>query len=434
MEKISIKDIKNYDGQTVTLQGFVHNVRDLKGVQFIILRDRTGLLQLFSQKTAANKSVNVLISELPKESVIKVTGVVSVSENVKLNGVELLIKEVAIISLAPAELPINELSPQNLLLDWRFLDLRQPKNLLIFELQTTIEHAMREYWIKNDFIEIHSPKLMGTASESGAELFELPYFGTKAYLAQSPQFYKQMAMAAGFDKVFEIGPVFRANSSFTRRHDTEFTSVDVEISWVDSHEDVMKCEEEWLAYVMAKVKEKHEEKAKELYGVEIEVPTLPFPRMTLSEGREILKSLGHEINHKDDLDPEGERLIAKYVREKYNHDFVFITEYPTAVRAFYHMRPDDNPEVTKSFDLIYRGIEVTTGAQREHRPDRLIKQAIEKGYTTEPLEDYFNFFRHGCPPHGGFGFGLTRLIMMILGLESVRQATYLYRGPNRLTP
>jgi nondiscriminating aspartyl-tRNA synthetase len=434
MRKTSIKDIKNYPDQQVTLKGFVHSVRDLKAVQFVILRDRTGLLQLFSQKNETNKDLNRLVSELSKESIITVSGIVKISDAVKLNNVELVLENIKVDSYTPPELPIDDLSPQNLLLDWRFLDLRQPKNLLVFEVQTTIEHAMREYWIQNDFIEIHSPKLMGTASESGAELFELAYFGTKAYLAQSPQFYKQMAMAAGFDKVFEIGPVFRANSSSTRRHDTEFTSVDVEISWIESHEDVMQFEEKWLASVMAKVKEKHSDKVKELYGVDIELPSLPFPRMTLNQGREILRSLGHEINHKEDLDPEGERLLSKYIKEEYNHDFVFITEYPTNVRAFYHMRPDDNPEVTKSFDLIYRGTEITTGAQREHRVERLIKQAIEKGYKTEPLEDYFNFFRYGCPPHGGFGFGLTRLIMMMLGLESVKQATFLYRGPNRLTP
>jgi nondiscriminating aspartyl-tRNA synthetase len=434
MKKIAIKDIKNYNGQVVTVSGFVESIRDLRGVQFVILRDRTGMLQLFAQRNAAHKKLNTLISSLTKESVITATGTVNVTDHVKLNQVELVLQEIHIESLSLPELPIDETSPQNLLLDWRFLDLRRPKNLLVFEVQTALEHAMREYWTQNGFIEIHSPKLMGTASESGAELFELPYFGGKAYLAQSPQFYKQMGIAAGFDKVFEIGPVFRANSSFTKRHDTEFTSVDVEFAWVESHEDVMKFEEEWIAYILTRLKEKLGARIKEMYGVEVEVPTLPFPRMTLTEGRKILETMGHHIHHKDDLDPEGERLLAKYVKEKYNHDFIFLTEYPTAVRAFYHMRPVDNQEVTKSFDLIYRGIEITTGAQREHRADILTKQAIEKGYSLEPLKDYINFFKYGCPPHGGFGFGLTRLIMMLLGLDSVKPATYLFRGPNRLTP
>lgn len=434
MTRVKTTDLIQYNGQIVEIVGFVHNIRDLKKVQFIILRDRKGLVQLFISKDPSSEKINNTISSLPRESVIKVTGTVNVDANIKLNNVEIQINKLEIMSTSETELPIDDTSPLNLLLDWRFLDLRQEKNLVIFEVQTTIEHAMREWWIKNNFIEIHSPKLMGTASESGAELFELPYFGGKAYLAQSPQFYKQMAMAAGFDKVFEIGPVFRANSSHTKRHDTEFTSVDVEISWVESHEDVMKCEEEWLTYVIGEVVRKHGKRIKEIYGIEIDVPTLPFPKMTLAEARNILAKQGHIIDHKDDLDPEGERLIGEYVKQTFNHDFVFLTEYPTSVRAFYHMRPDDNQEVTKSFDLLGKGLEITTGAQREHRPDILIKQALEKGYNLEPLKDYFNFFKYGCPPHGGFGFGLTRLIMVLLNLESVRQATYIYRGPTRLTP
>ncbi|MDR0834901.1 MAG: aspartate--tRNA(Asn) ligase, partial [Candidatus Symbiothrix sp.] len=273
-----------------------------------------------------------------------------------------------------------------------------------------------------------------TATESGSELFEVPYFGRMAYLAQSPQFYKQMAMAAGFGRVFEIAPVYRANSSHTKRHDTEFTSVDMELSWIDSHEDVMKCEEEWIAHIVKKVAEKHGEKIKEVFGFEIEVPTLPFPRMTLTEARKILATLGHVISHKDDLDPQGERLISEYVKKTFNHDYIFLTEYPTSVRAFYHMRPENNPDVTKSFDLICKGIEITTGAQREHRADILAKQAVEKGFSLEPLQDYINFFKYGVPPHGGFGLGLTRLLMVLLNLDNVREATFLYRGPSRLTP
>jgi len=434
MQQISINEIKQFHGQLASVHGFIENIRDLRGVQFIVLRDRTGLLQLFAQKNDTNKELNSIVSSLTKESVISAVGMVNVTDNVKLNQVELILQSIKVESESLNELPIDETSAQNLLLDWRFLDLRKPENTLIFEVQTVLEHAMREFWMKNEFIEIHSPKLMGTASETGAELFELPYFGQKAYLAQSPQFYKQMAMAAGFEKVFEIGPVFRANSSFTKRHDTEFTSVDVEISWIESHEDVMKLEEQWVTYIIKRLKEKLGMKIKELYDIDIEVPTLPFPRITLSEGRKILESLGHIIAHKEDLDPEGERLLSKYFKEKYNNDFMFITEYPSAVRPFYHMRPETDPEVTKSFDLIYKGIEVTTGAQREHRIDILVAQAIEKGYNLDPLNDYLNFFRYGCPPHGGYGFGLTRLIMMILNLESVRQATYLYRGPNRLNP
>lgn len=434
MKTIYIKDIKSYANESIKIHGFVDQIRDLKYVQFIILRDNTGLLQLVIEKNEDTANLNNSISNLSKESVISATGKVCLNDNIKLGQVELKVTDIEILSLSLSELPIIESSPLDLRLDWRFIDLRSKENLLLFKVLTWAEHSMREWWMKNNFIEIHSPKLMGTASESGAELFELKYFDRKAYLAQSPQFYKQMAMAAGFDKVFEIGPVFRANSSHTRRHDTEFTSIDAEISWIDSHEDVMVSEENWLHYVIKNISEKYGREISDVFKVDIKIPNLPFPRMTLKEARKILSNLGHSIDHKADLDPLGEKLIGEYVKETQDSDYVFITEYPTEVRAFYHMRPENNPDVTKSFDLIGKGVEITTGAQREHRADILQKQALEKGYSLEPLKDYINFFRYGCPPHGGFGFGLTRFIMTLLNLDNVRQATFVYRGPNRLNP
>lgn len=293
---------------------------------------------------------------------------------------------------------------------------------------------MREFWAEHGFLEVHSPKLTPAATESGSELFTVPYFETEACLAQSPQFYKQMAMAAGFDRIFEIGPVFRANPSFTTRHDTEFTSVDMEVSWIDSHEDVMKIEETWLAYILSRISTEYGSEIEETFGVKVVVPTLPFPRISLEEARVILAAQGHIISHKEDLDPEGERRLARHILEQHGHEFVFVTDYPVSVRAFYHMRQEDNPEITKSFDLLWKGLEVTTGAQREHRYERLKQQAEEKGVDLDSIRDYLGFFRYGCPPHGGMGVGLTRLLMILLNRSTVREVTYLYRGPNRLTP
>ena len=300
----------------------------------------------------------------------------------------------------------------------------------------SVEHAMRVFWRSEGFIEIHSPKLMGSASESGAELFSVKYFDRTAYLAQSPQFYKQMAMAAGLGRVFEIGPVFRANPSFTTRHDTEFTSVDVELSWIESHEDVMSFEERWLRHVLTTVKDEFSDLIKATFNVEVVVPEIPFPRVTMDEAYEILNKASHRTGRdtKGDLDPEGERLLHQHIYEKTGHEFVFVTNYPAIVRPFYHMRYPDRPHITKSFDLLWKGLEITTGAQREHRYATLLKQAEEKGVKTESIKYYLDFFRYGCPPHGGFGFGLTRMLMVMLGLKNVREATYLYRGVNRLTP
>jgi aspartyl-tRNA synthetase len=245
-----------------------------------------------------------------------------------------------------------------------------------------------------------------------------------------------MAMAAGFGKVFEVGPVFRANPSFTSRHDTEFTSVDVEISWVDSHEDVMAFEEAWLAHVFEVVAAEHGAAIRETFGVEVVVPSLPFPRVSLAEAKELLRAHGHEHvpGPDDDLDPPSERALSAIVAREHGHEFAFLTDYPTAVRPFYHMRHPDRPGLTRSFDLLWRGIEITTGAQREHRHDVLLAQAHEKRVETEPIQYYLDFFRYGAPPHGGFGFGLTRLLMQMLGQDNVREVTFLYRGPNRLEP
>ena len=435
MTTITIRQAPEFIDSQVRVKGWVEKVRDQKSMQFIVLRDSTGKLQLAHYKKG-NPELAEVISSLTAESVIEVTGKVVANPNVKLGGLEIAVEGLEVLSKAAPMLPIEESSGSDVRMDWRYIDLRRPRNRLIFEVQTLAEHAMREFWMEREFIEIHSPKLMGAPSESGAELFELQYFGGQAYLAQSPQFYKQMAMAAGFDRVFEIGPVFRADPSFTSRHATEFTSIDVEMSWIESHEDVMALEEAWLRHVLATVKERYGERIAETFGVEIVVPELPFPRIPMAEARQIVAESGHELdpNGKGDLDPEGERIVARYVQEKHGHEFVFITDYPITVRPFYHMRYADRPEITKSFDLLWKGLEITTGAQREHRYDVLKAQAQEAGLSLELLEFYLDFFKYGCPPHGGFGFGLARMLMSMLGLKNVREATFLFRGPNRLEP
>jgi nondiscriminating aspartyl-tRNA synthetase len=433
--RTSVADLKSHLRETVELRGWVQAIRDQKRVQFLVLRDETGLAQLVLGKEDPPSELNEAISALTQESAVTVTGLVVADERVKLGGLEIQLASLTVDSPAEPELPVTPESALDKRIDWRYIDLRRPDRRLIFEVQSTVEHAMREYWREQGFIEIHTPKMMGSASESGAELFKVDYFERTAYLAQSPQFYKQMAMAGGFGKVFEIGPVFRANPSFTSRHDTEFTSVDVEIAWVDSHEDVMAFEERWLAHVLSTVAEAHGEQITSTFGVEVGAPTLPFPRITLADAKALLKEHGHEVPGPDhDLDPPSERALSAIVAEQSGSEFVFVTDYPTSVRPFYHMRHEGQPTLTKSFDLLWRGIELTTGAQREHRYEQLLAQAREKNVEVEPIQYYLDFFRYGAPPHGGFGFGLTRLLMQMLGQDNVREVTFLYRGPNRLEP
>jgi len=430
-----IEELPQKIGEQVTIRGWVNALRDQKRMQFIVVRDETGLLQVVLGKDDQAAQLNEQVSMLTAESAVTVGGTVVADERVKLGGLELRLEVLEVDSLAEPELPIAPDSALDKRIDWRYLDLRRPDRRLIFEVQTTAEHAMREFWRAEQFIEIHTPKLMGSASESGAELFKVEYFDRTAYLAQSPQFYKQMAMAAGFGRVFEIGPVFRANPSFTSRHDTEFTSVDVEIAWIESHDDVMSFQERWLAHVLAVVKDVHGEQIEQTFGAELIVPSVPFPRVTLEAAKELLREGGHGApGAEHDLDPPSERALSAIVKEKYGNEFAFVTDYPTSVRPFYHMRYPDRPTVTKSFDLLWRGIELTTGAQREHRYEQLLAQAEEKGVETGPIQYYLDFFRFGAPPHGGFGFGLTRLLMQMLGQDNVREVTFLYRGPHRLEP
>jgi len=445
-ERILVEQLQARPDGPVSVSGWVETVRDQKKVQFVILRDETGAVQLVNPATrpdpdaeagqdAAALALTALISELSAGTFLTVTGELKHDERVKLGGVEVRIASLDVAATALPETPIAADSGLDKRMDWRFLDLRQRRNALIFRVSTTLEHAMRQYWVDRDYVEIHTPKLMSSPSESNAELFSLEYFGDQtAYLAQSPQHFKQMAQAAGFGKVFEIGDVFRADPSFTSRHATEFTSVDAELSWIDSHEDVARMQEELLATAIAAVKEKHGDEIAELFGVEVTVPSLPFPRIPLAEAREIVKGRGYEIPRTDgDLDPEGERQISAHVAEALGHEFVFITEYHPEIRPFYHMR-DPETGMTRSYDLLFKGVEITTGAQREHRVRVLEEQAVEKGLDLAGLEHYLDFFRYGVPPHGGFGMGLARLLMLLLGESSIREVTFLFRGPTRLAP
>ena len=440
MQRSPIAALAAQSQSETTIAGFVVTVRVLKRMIFVIVQDRTGRVQVTIERAPAGTSPTQLEETalgLTTGSAVRVEGLVTANPAVKIGGVELMARSLDVVGAAEPGLPIDDQSASDLQLDWRFLALRRPESLLVFEVQTTVERAMRDYWATHGFLELHSPKLMHSASESGADTFATPYFELgKAYLAQSPQFYKQMAIASGFERVFEIGPVFRAENSLTPRHAAEFTSVDVEMAWVESHEDVMRMEEDWLGHIISTVQREHGESIERTFGVGVNAPPLTFPRLTMREAHAMLHEMGHEIaaaTKAGDLDPAGERLLAQWALDTHRSEFLFLTEYPTSLRPFYHMRAEHDATVTKSFDLLWKGVEITTGAQREHRMTVLARQAEEAG-LRESVSYYLDFFRYGCPPHGGFGLGLARLVMLMLGLSSIREATFLHRGPTRLTP
>jgi aspartyl-tRNA synthetase len=437
MKREKINKLNEKIGKEVLIKGWIHEIRDQSKIKFLLIRDVSGIVQSIILK---ENELFDTISGISKESVVSIIGKIKKAKitnpEVTEKDIELEIEQITVLSSADANLPIQVVQGKDVAelstkLDYRWLDLRKPKNLLIFKIWTDMEAAMREYWLSHGFIQIHSPKFVAGATESGAELFSVEYFGKKASLAQSPQFYKQMAMAAGFEKVFEIGPVFRANKSHTIRHDTEFTSVDIEVSFIDSEEDIMKIEEEWMTHILKRIKEKYENEIKEIYNVEVIIPTLPFPRITMTEALDLLKN---KYNHTciGDLDPEGEKLLCEHFLKNNGSEFVFVYDWPTDVRPFYHMRTDHN--TTKSYDLLWKGMEITTGAQREHRYEILKQQAEEKQIPIEGIKTYLEFFKYGCPPHGGYGLSPTRVLMLLLGIKNVREVTLLPRDTERLTP
>lgn len=425
-----ISDLPNFIGQSVTVCGFVNTVRNQGGIKFILLRDHTGYLQNVVLKS--NTQAFELTGNLTNESVVKITGLLK-EERQAPTGYEILVEEIEVLSESEAELPIpvnqdkieneTEVSKR---FDFRWLDLRDPEKLKIFKVWTSLEEGFRKVYLENGFTQIYTPTIVGASTEGGTEVFEVKYFDRKAYLAQSPQFYKQMAMASGFDKVFISNPTFRAEPSFTTRHLTEFTMWDFEMSYITSHHDVMDMEEKLLISAFKQINFD--------LNLGLDVPVSPFPRISFEEAKKILKSRGVTSDKEGDLTPEEEREISKYVKEEYSSDFVFITDYLYSERPFYSKKHEDNPKLSKTFDLLYKGIEITSGAQREHRSSVLESQIKEKGLNTEDFADYISFFKYGCPPHGGAGIGPGRIVMQILNLSSVKEATYLTRDVKRLTP
>jgi aspartyl-tRNA synthetase len=397
---------------------------------FLVLRDRTGQLQMTVDR-AAHPEFEEALQRLTVESVVMAEGAAVENPYVKLGGIELLPDSLSVESVADAY-PLLPDSGIDVRLDYRWLDLRAERERAVFEIQSTLASAAREFLLARDFCEIHTPKLIAAASESGAEVFEVKYFDRKAYLAQSPQFYKQMAMAGGLERIFEVGPVFRAEKSHTNRHATEFTGVDLELSFIDSYRDVMTLEAELLAFALSRVAEKHGAQIARLFGEEVVVPRLPFPEIRLADlCRELEKRYGYAVPEAEtgDMTTEAEQLSRRFAAEEYGHEFLFVTDFSKEKRAFYHMRENGVPQ---GYDLIWRGVEITTGAQREHRYDVLKQQAEEKG-LAEDVKFYLQFFRYGCPPHGGFGLGLDRLTMLLLNIP-LKEARLLFRGPSRLTP
>ena len=437
MERVLISDLKEKIGNQVRIQGRVSTIRNQGKIVFLMIKDRTGIVQCVAWEGNNKELVKTLKSVTP-ESIVSITGLVKEAKQVTL-GYEVEIEEVIIDSLSETPLPIvieeeykNNLTALEQRLDYRWIDLRSNKNSLMVEVSSFFFEKLREFCIQNNFIQIHTPKILGVASEGGANVFEVKYFDRKAYLAQSPQFHKQMAIASDIERVFSIGPAFRAEKSYTTRHLTEYTSFDIEMAYIDSFRDVCDFEERMLTFTLEKIAERFGDQIKELFGIEVKKPQNKFEYLTVKEAKEKLAKANIPSKDDGDFSPEEERALSKIVEEESGSEFLFVTEFPHNKRAFYHMKDPHNQEYALGFDLLWKGVEITTGAQREHRTEHLIKNAEERGIKTETLQEYFDYFRYGCPPHGGFGMGTERVLMKLLGYSTVLETSFLPNTPNRL--
>ena len=437
MERVLISDLKEKIGNQVRIQGRVSTIRNQGKIVFLMIKDRTGIVQCVAWEGNNKELVKTLKSVTP-ESIVSITGLVKEAKQVTL-GYEVEIEEVIIDSLSETPLPIvieeeykNNLTALEQRLDYRWIDLRSNKNSLMVEVSSFFFEKLREFCIQNNFIQIHTPKILGVASEGGANVFEVKYFDRKAYLAQSPQFHKQMAIASDIERVFSIGPAFRAEKSYTTRHLTEYTSFDIEMAYIDSFRDVCDFEERMLTFTLEKIAERFGDQIKELFGIEVKKPQNKFEYLTVKEAKEKLAKANIPSKDDGDFSPEEERALSKIVEEESGSEFLFVTEFPHDKRAFYHMKDPHNQEYALGFDLLWKGVEITTGAQREHRTEHLIKNAEERGIKTETLQEYFDYFRYGCPPHGGFAIGTERFLMKLLGYSTVLETSFLPNTPNRL--
>ncbi|CAG9614732.1 Aspartate--tRNA(Asp/Asn) ligase [Bacillus rhizoplanae] len=414
--------------ETVVLKGWVKKIRHLGNISFLLLRDRTGVMQCVLEKEWAGYKIEV-------ESVVQVTGKVIETDKTEL-GVELLVEDVQLLnSTEPIPFEVNKKKLQvglDQMLNSRTLSLRHERVQAIFTIQSMLAHAFSEYLLQNDFTRIFTPKIVSQGAEGGANVFQFQYFEKDAYLAQSPQFYKQMMVAGGLERVFEVAPVYRAEHHNSSRHLNEYISLDVELAFIEDFYEVMKLETDVLRYMFEKVQQCC---AKELQLLQIEMPVITdFPKLTVTEAQNILQKEYRKESPIGDLDSEGEKLLGKYVKETYHSDFVFITHYPKETRPMYTMPNQENPSVTDSFDLLYKGLEITSGAQRIHNYNMLVRSFEEKGLNVENFQSYIDTFRYGCPPHGGFAIGLERLVYKFLNLSNVREASAFPRDCTRLVP
>lgn len=424
------------EGKEVKVAGWVHKIRDLGKLKFIVLRDRTGIIQVTLKKGNVDETMISIAEKLREEDVVLISGAVKATK-IAPGGRELIPSKIEVVSktLEPVPVSVSGNIESNLdtRLDYRVLDLRRPEVAAVFRVQSKLLEGIQEYLWKENFQQVFTPCLMGAASESGAEVFPVVYFNKSAFLRQDPQLHRQLAVISGMDRIYDLGPSWRAELSHTPRHLCEHRGCAVELGFIKDEYDVMRVEEDLVRSGVAKVVSECKEEL-EVLGKEISVPQAHFPEIRFPDVYAILEEYGKKIPFGEDYDRESEIIIARHVKEKHGSDFFFVNRFPFRVKPFYVMKVDEDPTWARSVDLVCKGLELSSGGQREHRYEKIIWQIKEKGMSTIGLKWFTEFFRYGAPPHGGFNIGIERLTMQLLDLQNVQEAALFPRTPERLLP
>ncbi|MEM5834486.1 MAG: aspartate--tRNA(Asn) ligase [Candidatus Aenigmatarchaeota archaeon] len=429
-------ELKKNIGKEVIISGWCHDIRLIGGVNFLLLRDKDGIIQVTAKKGEVPEKILEIYKSLHQEDVLSIKGKV-VRSKIAKGGIEVIPSEIEIISKAQTPLPLDprNVTPATLetRLEWRPLDLRRRENQAIFIIQAKLQEGMEEFLKKEGFLRVWTPSIIGGVSEGGAEVFKIDFFGKEAFLRQDPQLHRQLLIAAGFEKIYDLGPSWRAEPSDQPTHLAEHRTIAPEFAFMSDESDMMRLEERLCVAGIKKVVKECKEEL-ELLGKEIKVPKIPFPEVRFPKIYEILEEYGKKLPRNQDLDKESTKILTEYVKEKYKSDFFFVNRFPFAIKPFYVMRVDEEPEWARSVDLIFKGLELSSGGQREHRYEKIIAQIKEKGLNLENLKWFTEVFKYGVPPHGGFSIGIERFTMRLLDITNIKEAVLFPRYLTRMLP
>jgi aspartyl-tRNA synthetase len=433
---LSPSELKAMVGREVTLAGWVHDARVLGGISFVLLRNSGDILQLAAPKKDVPPDVFEVVATLHQEDVITCRGTVKESKAARM-GIEVVPKEIEVLSRAAVPLPLDPrgVTPASLdtRLQWRSLELRRPESSAVFKVQNALVQGFEEYLRAKGFIRAFTPSIIGGVSEGGAEVFKIDFYGRPAFLRQDPQLHRQLTIAGGFDRVYDLGTNWRAELSHTPRHLSEHRTIAPEMAFISDERDTMRIQEQMVAYGVRKVIQECSDELARL-KVSLEVPKVPFPELDFPEVYGTLSKLGRSLPRNEDIDEVSQRALAEHVKKETGSDFFFLNRFPSAVKPFYVMRVDELPEFARSVDLVYKGLELSSGGQREHREERIVAQIKEKGFSADSLKWFTEPFRYGVPPHGGYSFGIERFVAYLLGMQNIKEAVLFPRDPETLEP